>query len=452
MRGSTDPRFSSWQARFGAAVVVLLVALLGAALAHSGAAAPAALAAKAARPIPTATPTRIPTPTPTATPGCTTSFVLASHPDRGGHYLNQFLGVAAVSASDVWAVGADDASTPPGQLAPLDTTLIEHWGGVAWSIVPSPNSASGGYLAGVAAISSTDVWAVGSTDNASIGQTLIEHWDGASWSLVPSPNPSGATNSYLASVAGDAANDVWAVGFANYPASTPGVTVTQTLIEHWNGASWSLVPSPNFSATLADQLAAVTAFAGNNAWAVGTTQTLPYFKDSTLILHWDGASWKIDSSFSTSGGLSGLSATSASDLWAVGGGGPNYTALILHNNGTGWSSVPSPGTGNQNDYLVLNGVDALTSSDVWAAGYDLNVSYYGNEGAGIYNYAPLVEHWNGASWSIVPSADPVPYSGQSGSTAILYGIAAADSADVWDAGDYNVVGAVESLIEREVCQ
>src|SRR5262249_15305031 len=142
---------------------------------------------------------------------------LASHPDTGGQYLNQFLGVAAISASDVWIVGADDASTPPGQLAPLHTTLIEHWDGTAWSIVPSPNSASGGYLAGVAALSSTNVWAVGSTDGVYIGQTLIEHWDGATWSIVPSPSPSGATNSYLAGVAGNAANDVWAVGFANYP-------------------------------------------------------------------------------------------------------------------------------------------------------------------------------------------------------------------------------------------
>jgi hypothetical protein len=109
------------------------------------------------------------------------------------------------------------------------------------------------------------------------GQTLIEHWDGASWSLVPSPSPTGATNSYLAGVHGDAANDVWAVGYANYPASTPGVTVAQTLIEHWNGTAWSIVPSPNFSTTLADQLTSVTTIANNNAWAVGKTQTTPYY-------------------------------------------------------------------------------------------------------------------------------------------------------------------------------
>jgi hypothetical protein len=428
--------------------VAPLIALLVAALANTGAAAPHALAAKAPKPTPTATPTTSPTPTPTPG-GCASSFVLASHPDTGGPFLDQFLGVAAVSASDVWVVGADDASTPPGQLAPLHTTLIEHWNGAAWSIVPSPNSASGGYLAGIAALSSTDVWAVGSTDNASLGQTLIEHWDGASWSLVPSPSPSGATNSYLAGVAGDAANDVWAVGFANYPGSTPGVTVPQTLIEHWNGTAWSLVPSPTFSTTLDDQLTAVTAISGNDAWAVGETQTLPYYQNGTLILHWDGTSWTIDSSFSTGGGLFGISATSASDLWAVGGGFPQYSPLVVHRNGTGWSAVPSPGI--QNDTDVLNGVDALATNNVWAAGYDLKVTQ-ASDGGDVYNYAPFVEHWTGTAWSIVPSADPVAFDGTNGSTAILSGIGGADAADVWSAGGWSAVGGPHALIERDVCQ
>jgi hypothetical protein len=446
MTDRTDPRRISRRTRLGAMIVAPLIALLVAALTNAVVgAAPSTPAAKR----PTPTPTPVPTNTPTPTPGCATSFVLASHADRGGRFLDQFLGVAAVSASDVWAVGADDAATPPGQLAQQTETLIEQWNGTAWSIVPSPNSSSGGYLSGVAALSAANVWAVGSTGDASLGQTLIEHWDGATWSLVPSPSPSGATNSYLAGVSGDAANDVWAVGFAKFPGSTPGVTVKQTLIEHWNGASWSIVPSPNFSTTLDDQLTGVVAFSGTNGWAVGRTQTLPYYQDSTLILHWDGTSWTIDSSFSTGGGLLGISAASASDVWAVGGGFPQYTPLVLHNNGTGWSVVPALGI--QNDTDVLNGVDALTSSNVWAAGYDLKVTQ-APDGSDVYNYAPFVEHWDGTVWSIVPSADPVPFDGLNGSWAVLSGLGAADAADVWAAGGWSAVGGNHSLIEHEVCQ
>jgi len=444
MRGRTDSPLSSWQARFGAMAGALLVALLAAALASSAAATPTAraLAAKRPTPTPTATPTTPPTPTPT--PGCTTSFTLASHPDTTGQYLDKFLGIAAVSASDVWVVGEDEPSNTP-------QTLIQHWDGASWSLVPSPNSATGGYLAAVAALSSTNVWAVGSTDDTYTGQTLIEHWDGVNWSLVPSPSPTGATNSYLAGVHGDAANDVWAVGYANYPASTPGVTVAQTLIEHWNGTAWSIVPSPNFSTTLADQLTSVTTIANNNAWAVGKTQTTPYYQDHTLILHWDGASWTIASSFSTSGGVLGVSATSASDIWAVGaGGGPTYTPLALHNNGTAWSVVPSPGVQNS-DVNVFQGVDALTTSNVWAVGYTLVINYIG-EADPVYNYVPLVEHWDGTAWSIVPSADPVPIDRYYGSTAILYGISGADADDVWTAGYSNAIGGSHTLIERKECQ
>jgi hypothetical protein len=96
-------------------------------------------------------------------------------------------------------------------------------------------------------------------------------------------------------------------------------------------------------------------------------------------------------------------------------------------------------------------VDALTTSNVWAAGYDLKVTQ-GTEGSDIYNYAPFVEHWNGTAWSTVPSADPVSFDGLNGSTAILSAIGGADAADVWAAGGWSAVGGPHALIEREVCE
>jgi hypothetical protein len=74
----------------------------------------------------------------------------------------------------------------------IDHTLIEHWNGAAWSIVPSPNSGStdNDTLVGVVAISASDAWAVGTiiTSGSNAGQVLIEHWDGSSWSIVPGGN------------------------------------------------------------------------------------------------------------------------------------------------------------------------------------------------------------------------------------------------------------------------
>jgi hypothetical protein len=64
-------------------------------------------------------------------------------------------------------------------------------------------------------LSKSNVWAVGSYENKhSKGQveTLIEHWDGTSWTIVPSPSPGGFP--FLHGVAGVLnTTQVWTVGF-----------------------------------------------------------------------------------------------------------------------------------------------------------------------------------------------------------------------------------------------
>jgi len=104
----------------------------------------------------------------------------------------------------------------------------------AWSIVGSPSPGDYDYLNGVATISASDVWTVGQSNGINsngIYQTLVEHWDGTSWSIVTSPNP-GTSSNNLNAVAAVSTNDIWAVGASGQP-----------LIEHWNGTKWSIVQS-----------------------------------------------------------------------------------------------------------------------------------------------------------------------------------------------------------------
>src|SRR5439155_2016741 len=117
---------------------------------------------------------------------------------------------AAVSANDVWAVGYYTV------FGSADHTLIEHWNGASWGIVPSPNPGSNNYLYGVVALSANDIWAVGEYIDSSgvYRRTLVEHWNGTSWSVVPSPNGS------LHGVAAVASNDLWAVGYRQNRNST----------------------------------------------------------------------------------------------------------------------------------------------------------------------------------------------------------------------------------------
>lgn len=122
----------------------------------------------------------------------------------------------------------------------------------------------------VAAVSANDVWAVGRFNR-------IEHWDGMSWSVVPSP--SGGTPYGVAAVA---ANDVWAVGCCR--------SGNTTLIEHWDGISWSVVPNPNPGSV--NYLYGVEVVSGTDVWAVGFYGPLSG-ATHTLVEHWDGTSWSV---------------------------------------------------------------------------------------------------------------------------------------------------------------
>src|SRR5436309_1238371 len=101
----------------------------------------------------------------------------------------------------------------------------------AWSVVQSPYASPGNNeLHAVASVSANDVWAVGTSEN-NLGnsQTLILHWDGTAWSIVPSPT-TGMVEGNLLGVGAVSTNDVWAVG-SFLPTKGGG----QALIEHWNG-------------------------------------------------------------------------------------------------------------------------------------------------------------------------------------------------------------------------
>src|SRR2546427_1444959 len=113
--------------------------------------------------------------------------------------------------------------------------------GGKWSIVKSPNAGSDvNELLGVAAVSTTNVWAVGYYTKNGGAQTLIEHWNGTSWQVVSSPNVGSSAN-VLYGVAAVSATNLWAVGQHTNTHSLGYLT----LIEHWNGTSSQDDTSPH---------------------------------------------------------------------------------------------------------------------------------------------------------------------------------------------------------------
>ncbi len=326
----------------------------------------------------------------------------AISPNIGGGAAinNQLVGVDAVSANDVWAVGWAQNQNGPSY---AKQTLIEHFDGNLWSIVQSPNRSADieSVLHSVSALAPNDVWAVGSSNSGSLpSRTLIQHWDGARWNIVPSPSPDSQINE-LRGVAALSANNVWAVG---YRGGTRNATPIETLMLHWNGTSWSQMPSPNVAGG-ANQLFGITALASNDIWAVGGAGSSP------LTLHWDGSTWRVVP-IRLGGGLSterlnAISGTSSNDVWAVGEGTGIFTnqrfATIRHWDGANWTEKICRAASSSNpptDYegggpsAYFTGVAAVSSDNAWAIGV---------RGSG-----PMILHWDGQAWTAVthPRAFP----------------------------------------------
>ena len=199
--------------------------------------------------------------------------------------------------------------------------------------MPSPSPGFNSVLYGVAAISASNIWAVGYAQNA----TLILHWDGTAWTRVPSPNP-GSEGSTLFGVAATSASNAWAVGTTHN-----GVNGDKTVILHWDGTAWKTVPSPN-GPLLINGLSGVAATSASDAWAVGGNGGNG--ESNTLILHWNGTTWKTVPSPSPGNDtlINGVTATSATNAWAVGTFNLSGDVWILHWNGTAWKAVPTAPT------------------------------------------------------------------------------------------------------------
>jgi hypothetical protein len=89
-------------------------------------------------------------------------------------------------------------------------------------VVPSPNVGpnsdfQSNQLLGLTANSPDDIWAVGSylsTDGLQT-LTLVLHWDGTSWTIVPSPDPTkGFLNDSLFAGVVPSPGNVWIFGTA----------------------------------------------------------------------------------------------------------------------------------------------------------------------------------------------------------------------------------------------
>ncbi len=188
---------------------------------------------------------------------------------------------------------------------------------------------------------------------------LIERWNGSGWSIVKSPSLGGDTYGALEAVSCATPTSCVAIGYQEQDSQNLGVIIddgsSSTLAERWDGRRWSLLPSPTPPSNDDVQLVGISCPGAKQCFAVGYRFDVSQSGGGELggtvdpiIVHWDGSTWSSVRAATAPGAflttLSGISCVSAKNCFAVGATFSNTAAgpLIEHWNGVKWSIVPSP--------------------------------------------------------------------------------------------------------------
>ena len=202
-----------------------------------------------------------------------------------------FPGDALFTSVDTQADGSAWAAGFQRTAAGTRQTLIEQESGGTWTPVPSPNDGTAttdNSLTAIAGTQDTGLWAVGWRESPTGLLPLILRYDttqpSPTWVSVTGaggfPAPPGTVDTVLTGVDVLSADDVWAVGYYFDGG------VNQPLALHWDGSTWSYSPVPG-----AGLLRKVKALGPDNVWAAGTVYDGTLQEYQSLVEHFDGTSW-----------------------------------------------------------------------------------------------------------------------------------------------------------------
>lgn len=258
----------------------------------------------------------------------------------------QFTGVSVDPSGDAIAVG-NAVLNNSGSWLPA--ALAYQWTGTAWQAMAVPSTIPYTSLDHVKAFSPTDAWAVGAGAlNGSASETaLVTQWNGTAWTQYATPF-STTLNLTMNAISGDSPSDVWIAGQAT-SSGYSGTRTVQSVLEHYNGSSWSQVAVPDSSG-----LIDVDALSPTSVWALAADGS---------VLQWNGTAWTVDTTYEIGQGAA-LTAVSPTDVW-VAGVYVNDTLSLANFNGALWTTATVPaGIGEFTDA----GGCALPTGAVWFAG------------------------------------------------------------------------------------
>ena len=363
-------------------------------------------------------------------------------------------GVACVSASSCYAVGETVGSA--------EQTLIEHWNGSSFAVVSSPNVAgASSSLVAVACASTTFCIAVGGSASTTAVSPLLLRFSGSTWAIVATPALTGTTFDRIGGLscyqvlvppttttAPETTTTEGGTTTTTTPPPPETVTnciavgdfvtgfTTKTASQKWDGATWTGISTPNATSATTSSLSAVACPSTTSCFAVGESSG-PTPK--TLAEHFNGSAWTVSTIPNPSGvisiNLNGIACPTTSSCFAVGTYEISTGAqrsVIEHWNGASWAIQTSPTPAGATDW-GLNGVACPSAASCFAGGHADTAS----------TAKSLVEHWNGASWTVQTSPNPA------GTFAVdVNGVACASTSSCFTSGWYSSGSTTKPLVQR----
>ncbi|MGA2013282.1 MAG: hypothetical protein ABSH51_22475 [Solirubrobacteraceae bacterium] len=324
------------------------------------------------------------------------AWATRSTPNPAGAQLSVLSAASCAAPAACTAVGRFTNAAGAG--APL----AERWDGSGWTLqpAPAPRGASAAFLFAVSCPSRRACIAVGSvTTDSGATVPLAERWRPGGWTLQPVPL-AGLGNravTYLGAVSCPEVTACTAVGYAGNAAGTSGSAV----VERFNGARWTVQPTPPLTGSPAAFLSGVSCPSPADCVAVGQ-RTDQRGAAVALAERWDGTRWSLAPPAEPEGAaavqLTGVSCPSHVSCIAS-GWFANVTGIEImlaeRWDGTHWSlqrTLYPDGARN----VELLGVSCASPASCAAVGFFENA-----RGA----QAPLAEYWDGRAWTIQRTPD-----------------------------------------------
>ena len=308
--------------------------------------------------------------------------------------------LAPLTDNNVWAIGVLNTHS---SISPPLVPAVLHWDGARWTPVVVTGVYPGTYLNDIVLTGPTDGWAAGWEDVVGNGPLLL-HYDGSRWTRVIPP-PTGGELGLFNRLSATGPGDVWMTGIDNTYAGR---------IYHYSGGAWTSSATPGDS-----QPIGIFMLGPNDGWATSAI--------NNAILHWDGTAWRVEAPLGRN--LVGLSGV-AGQVWAVG-----YADSVWSR---GADSVWTRQRGGPTTQ-TLSGVSALSPDDAWAVGAPGTVVHYNagtvqlvttpftltltavqmlspTEGYAVggddqaWPYRGVIARWDGAQWTQV-AAPPAKMNG-----------------------------------------